>query len=54
MIVTGRCPLAMKQNITKHLCVCGSVWASDNFACIGVGTARKGNSETCVFDAISI
>jgi len=26
MIVTGRCPLAMKQNITKHLCVCVAVY----------------------------
>ena len=28
--------------------------ASDNFACIGVGIAREGNSKTCAFDAISI
>jgi len=32
----------------------GSVRASDSFACIGVGTARGANSETCAFDAISI
>jgi len=28
--------------------VCDSVQASENFACIGAGTARVGNSETCV------
>jgi len=32
----------------------GSGRASDSFACIGVGTARGGNSETCTFDAISV
>jgi len=31
----------------------GSVRASDSFACIGVGAARGGNSETPAFDAIS-
>jgi len=31
-----------------------SVRASDSFACIGVGTARRGNSETLTFSAISI
>jgi len=31
----------------------GSVQVSDSFACIGVGTAREGNSETCAFAAIS-
>jgi len=31
-----------------------SIRASDSFACIGVGTARGGNSKTCAFDAISI
>jgi len=36
------------------LCVRGSVRASDSFGCIGVGTARGGNSETRAFDAISI
>jgi len=34
--------------------VCGSVRASDSFACIGVGTVRGGNSETHAFDAVSI
>jgi len=32
----------------------GNVQASDSCACIGFGTARGGNSETCAFDAISI
>jgi len=30
------------------------VGAFDSFTCIGVGTVRGGNSETRVFDAISI
>jgi len=36
------------------LCFCGSVRASDSFACIGAGTALGGNTETRTFDAISI
>jgi len=32
----------------------GSVQSSDSFACIRVGTARGGNSETRVFEALSI
>jgi len=32
----------------------GSVRAFDSFACIGVCTARGGNSDTRAFDAISI
>jgi len=46
------CPLAMKRNITKQLLhVRGSVWHSDS---IRASTAKGGNSETRVFDAISI
>jgi len=44
----------MKRNITKQLCLCGSVQASDSFACIEVGTARERNFEAHGFDAISI
>jgi len=32
----------------------GNVWASDSFACIGVGTARGKNSKTGAFDTTSI
>jgi len=46
------------RNKTKYyktaLRVYGSVWASDSFASIGGGTARGGNSKTCVFNTISI
>jgi len=52
-IAIGHCPLPMKRNMTK-LHLRDSVWASDSFAWIGVGTARGGNSETCAFDAPSI
>ena len=46
------CPLAMKRNITKQLLrVRGSVRDSDS---IRAGTARRGNSETRAFGAISI
>jgi len=31
-----------------------SVWDSDSFASIGVGTDRGGNSETHAFDTISV
>jgi len=30
----------------------GSVRAADSVPCTGAGTARGGNSETCMFDAI--
>jgi len=45
----------MKRNIYKTaLRVCGSVQASDSFACIGVGIVRGGYSETRAFDTRSI
>ena len=46
----GDCPLTIKRNITKR----GSVWTSDSFACIGVGTARLGNMKTRAFNAVSV
>jgi len=32
----------------------GSIRASDSFACIGADTGRVGDSEACVYNAISI
>jgi len=54
-IVIGHCPLAMKQNITKQLCMCVAVYELlTALLFVGVGTAREGNSETCAFGAVSI
>jgi len=57
MIAIGDCVLSLSSEIQYYktaLRVRGSVWASDSFACIRVGTARGGNSETCAFYTISI
>jgi len=56
MIAIGHCVLSPWSEIyyKTALRVRGSVRAADNFACIRVGTARKGNSETHLFDAMPI
>jgi len=50
-IRSSTCPNRTMRNFTKQLLrVRGSVWDSDS---IRAGTARRGNSETRAFDAIS-
>jgi len=53
-IVIGDCWCVLAKYYQTALRVRGNVPASDSFACIGAGTARGRNSETCAFDAISI
>jgi len=54
MIVIGHTVSSRHEAKHYKTALRGSVRASGSFACIGVGTARGGNSETRAFDAISI